>query len=335
MLHHYTVRRMPLEGLGVSLFFVLSGYFSTFSLLRLREKVVQGELTTAGALRLFYWRRWMRIVPVCLVVVSLAALAGVPFGREHFFSLAFFTSNFSMIREYEWFGRFSPLWSLAALEQIYLVWPLAVLCCPRRWITGFMLVCMAVAPVFLTWCHQTMQPGFVWFMVPLAWLDQIGAGALLAWCYLRGSAKHFVQITQPFALLCVVFMVLEECGWRPPFHAIGISSLSALLGAWVVAGAATGYSGWVAWFLENWLLIRMGQLSYGIFLLHNFTELLIPRWGWLGAALSSDWQFLILMPATVLLAMLMHHFIERPILQFSRREKGETQRQVAHGKNLH
>src|SRR5262245_44922164 len=107
--------------LGVSLFFVISGFLITTLLLRERDRF--GDIS----LRLFYARRSLRIFPlyytVLLAYVLLAWLfeSGSRFGQQFFHSLPAYmtyTSNWFVKMEDERV-IFYFAWSLAAEEQFY------------------------------------------------------------------------------------------------------------------------------------------------------------------------------------------------------------------------
>lgn len=118
---------------GVDVFFVLSGFLITLTLLR--------EHHRTGAIRLgtFYARRVKRLLPVLFLVLGLTLWAVLVFGdpatRERFVqqglaSLVYLT-NWEQILAgqayWEGFGGINPLvhmWSLAITEQFYLVWPI-------------------------------------------------------------------------------------------------------------------------------------------------------------------------------------------------------------------
>jgi peptidoglycan/LPS O-acetylase OafA/YrhL len=110
-------------GLGVDLFFVLSGFLITTLLL---ERA--GE-----PLRLFYVRRALRLMPalvVLLVVITAIAAVELDEGSEYLradaWVLAYLT-NWAQF--FGWFhaGLYSHLWTLAVEEQFYILFPLPFL----------------------------------------------------------------------------------------------------------------------------------------------------------------------------------------------------------------
>jgi len=81
-----------------------------------------------------------------------------------------------------------------------------------------------------------------------------------------------------------------------------------------VMAAPPRWGGVGSWIFQNRLLSHIGRMSYSIFLLHEFTELLIPKFPVVQAVLHSDYRIVILMPCTILLAHLSWKFIESPVL---------------------
>ena len=128
----------PLFGggfLGVTLFFVVSGYLITRLLLT--------EIETRGTLDLvgFWQRRIRRLLPAAYTVVVVCLAATMLFNPELLakvrgdgFAALGYASNWWMIFHdvsyFESFGLPSPLahlWTLAIEEQFYVVWPLVLL----------------------------------------------------------------------------------------------------------------------------------------------------------------------------------------------------------------
>ncbi len=183
---------MPFGWMGVWLFFVVSGFAVTTSL-------VAGESTGTSLLATikgFYIRRVLRIWPVyfgfiaCNVLVLLALgkfgpLADVPW-------LLSFTQNMRMILktytpENTW-GGFEHLWTLGIEQQFYLVFPLLLLLPGRRARGLFLASLLLVAPLIrLIVAEQAASHGwddlrtaFAVYAFGPAHFDAFAAGALIA-----------------------------------------------------------------------------------------------------------------------------------------------------------
>lgn len=102
---------------GVSLFFVISGYIITRLLLR--EEAATGRVRFGR----FYLRRAFRLLPACyayvLVVFALAAARVIPAAPVHDYLASVLYVRNLVGRGHET----SHLWSLSLEEQFYLFWP--------------------------------------------------------------------------------------------------------------------------------------------------------------------------------------------------------------------
>src|SRR5262249_50025078 len=114
-------------GVGVDIFFALSGFLITTILLN--------ELDTHGSIKLrhFYVRRFLRLVPCLWLTVTFFALYSWWMGRlgdtttetDTYASLLYIMN---WVRAYG-AGGDGPLghtWSLAIEEQFYLIWPILI-----------------------------------------------------------------------------------------------------------------------------------------------------------------------------------------------------------------
>ena len=115
--------------IGVSVFFVISGFLITSLLLK--------ELDATGtiAIKRFYVRRAFRIFPpfyFYLAVVFVLALVGIfPTPLRAFFFAATYTSDY-YLGPGSGSGVLQHLWSLSVEEQFYLLWPAALLLLGKR-----------------------------------------------------------------------------------------------------------------------------------------------------------------------------------------------------------
>ena len=121
--------------LGVDIFFVLSGYLITSSILP-----IEGNKLTVS-LRQFWIRRFRRLLPAAYVMIFTTFVWVMFFNKELLNTLRgdaissiFYSSNwwfiFHEVSYFDSFGSPSPLknlWSLAIEEQFYIIWPILLI----------------------------------------------------------------------------------------------------------------------------------------------------------------------------------------------------------------
>ncbi|HET9010483.1 MAG TPA: acyltransferase, partial [Gemmatimonadaceae bacterium] len=127
--HGYPIAGVPAD-LGVSAFFVLSGFLITRLLMR--EHEASGTIT----LREFYARRTLRIFPAyytfLLVSFVLDHLRGERWGTALGLSAVTYTVNYFNAIHHHPSTSIAHAWSLGVEEQFYLLWPLGFLLLARR-----------------------------------------------------------------------------------------------------------------------------------------------------------------------------------------------------------
>jgi peptidoglycan/LPS O-acetylase OafA/YrhL len=324
MLHHYINPPILLSGFGVTFLFVLSGYFSTNTLLKLRGTMESGRTGMGGAVKEFYLRRYLRIGPMYLIVLTLTALWNVEGARDSLPWNALFLANIQTVVTGEWNGRFSPMWSLSFLEQFYLIWPFVVLTLPRRRLVPALLFMTALGPAWRLLCYWQNLSAIDWTVFPLSSCDAVGCGALLAVARL-GMVGEKVLPRLVFTArwlgvpACLLLMVAKGIHQPPWYTEIVIPLVASLAFVWLAEKASRGFTGPAGAILNNETMAHIGRMSYSIFLIHTFTELLLPHIGVLGQIMDSNYRFLVLMPCTVLLANVAWRWIERPIQDLRRR----------------
>lgn len=323
MLHHYITGPFLFAGFGVVMFFLLSGYFGTNALLRLKTRLEARDVTPWQALELFYKRRYSRILPLHYLVLVVSAVLGVAYARKLFFWNACFLCNFQMLHTQEWSGRFSQLWSLGVLEQFYLVWPAAILFLPRRSLVPLSLAAMGLAILWRIVCSMAGFSSLAWTVVPFAGLDQLCAGALLSLCTLEVrpvARKCLLQVSRLAVVLFCVLMAGRALGVEAPCSAIYLPLVAALAFAWVVGEAREGFGGAPGKILSLPILSHCGRISFAAFLLHNLTELMLPRFPYMRHLMTTNYRFIVLVPFTFFFADVAWRFFENPLLNL--RESG-------------
>jgi peptidoglycan/LPS O-acetylase OafA/YrhL len=177
MLAHFEWPITTNADIGVTAFFVLSGYLITTILVRDRERTGRIRLAT------FYRRRIIRLGPALIGVLGFTALLGLGGRLPDEWPLAIGSSLLYVSNWVQAGGvAIHPLghtWTLAIEEQFYLVWPLLLLLVWRRavWVA---LVVIAVAFV-----ARLMTSGYVEYFSTITRVDAILIGCLVAFAQPR------------------------------------------------------------------------------------------------------------------------------------------------------
>ena len=294
---------------GVDLFFVLSGYLITTLLLHEERRFGRFHL---GA---FWARRALRILPAYYALIAGAiVLNQMPLRTA--LSYLTFTTNLPIFTS----SPSAPgpinvgvLWSIQIEEQFYLVWPLLLLVVPRRarWLLALSPILVSLAA--RAWLVSHGASLHVW-----GWrLDALGVGAAMALIPLGAAPAMVRRIGALAPVVAIVGAGLTSqalvvgdpglhlrSGWLPV--AIWMPSLVAL-----VCGAAIWASAGVAWL--TWRpLVRLGRISYGLYLIHCTVISWFDDLWWLAYVVLS-------FVGSVLVAELSYRLIESPFLRLKRR----------------
>lgn len=336
LVQHYLdvplVRRLGPGGLGVWLFFVLSGFLITRILLDLRDALDAGHTRLGHALKAFYARRFLRIVPLYYAVLLVTAALDVPPVRRTFAWHAAYLSNLYFARRGAWDGPVTPFWSLSIEEQFYLAWPLVVLAAPRAWLARIVVATLALTP-FLRLFYLHNFGRFAVGLLPLGCADQLVWGALLALCWhdparldaLRVRVRRVgITLGAPFVLLYPLLGPARGGSPGDAFATMLHLTLAAVAAFALVDAAARGVGGLTGRVLASSPLRYVGRISYGIYVQHTFVRTLLLGVGavpglaaagaWLRETSRHELRWAPFATATVLLtATVSWYAFERPL----------------------
>lgn len=270
-------------GSGVHLFFVLSGFLITGNLLDAWSP--DDVFASRGqALKNFYARRFLRIFPLYYAALAGAWLLDLPAVRETMDVTLTYLTNFHLFFRNDWHGAIGHLWSLAVEEQFYLVWPVLVLFLPRRFLPMTILAMVLFAPVFrvdVALIARSHHPNLI-SVLPASCGDTLGLGALLA-CLLRHPQGELTAYRLARWLLgagLVGFTVVWLCRWasiQPRLMDTLYTSFLSLIFGWLVLRCTRPEAGWFDRMLSARWLRYVGQISYGIYVLHFFAPAIVDR----------------------------------------------------------
>lgn len=257
-------------GIGLRMFFVLSGFLITALLLAARTRAEESGGPLRHEAARFYKRRALRLLPVFYLTLFLAAAANVPQVRDAFFWHLFYASNIYSAKAGYWTGPASHFWSLAVEEQFYFLWAWVILFVPRRRLAA---VTIGVFLLGVAWRFGAGWAGLNQIqrgaLLP-GCFDSLGAGSLLAiWNAEGASGERYVTFCRNAGL--AGFLIPTLAGLFIPFPAAVISAPSlSLVFVWIIARAAAGFRGALGSIFSLPPLIFTGRVSYGMYVYHNF-----------------------------------------------------------------
>jgi peptidoglycan/LPS O-acetylase OafA/YrhL len=310
---HTSAGRFPLGGMiGVTLFFVLSGYLITDLLLR--------EQATTGRIRflIFYWHRALRLLPALLVVLLFTPVA-LWILRDPRLGADLIPASLSALLYVSDFVRASGdamvvlghTWSLAVEEQFYFIWPALLILVILRWVpkkVAFWIL-LGLAIVLAAW--RVVAAASFGFDRTYFSLDTNAFGLVFGACLaLRPSsipANAATALTIASVTGLFVFAVLPSDMGPTYYMALTYGApVAALLALLAIIGALTGSKPFTVA-----PLVFFGRISYGLYLWHEVILLSQPD----GGAIEGVWRVVAALVA-VALAVASWVFVERPASRY-------------------
>ncbi|GGE36760.1 acyltransferase [Pullulanibacillus camelliae] len=330
--YHLHFSFMPGGFLGVTVFFVLSGYLITDLLFF--EWDSQGRIN----LRAFWMRRVKRLLPAMLLVMSVVLIwVSISHQNELFESKGLvlatllYVSNwwlvFHKVSYFDQFGLSNPLghfWSLGIEEQFYLLWPFFLII-GLRWVRrrSVLLALMGLGVAFsalmmVLLYQEGHDPSRVYYGTDTrAFSLLLGAGVAVILpshkviAHRALKAKRWLNYIATGAFLALLSMMGIWNAYSSYLYHGGMLFISVLTA--LVIGALVYPKSWMSTLLSFPLLRWIGKRSYGIYLWHYPIIVLTSpvvntggiNWG----------RSLLQVAACFLIADLSWRFVEKPILQ--------------------
>lgn len=318
-------------GIGVTIFFFLSGYLIT-SLLR-KEHVRNGEISLAH----FYRRRACRILPPLYCVLILTTLLdrfGIP-SRElntgGLLSVLFYYFNYGVLL----FGRstihvangMGVVWSLMVEEHFYILFPVLYVAMLRKRLSArsqsllLTLTCLAVLVwrvILVFGVHIDLNAREVWtYSATDARFDSILWGCILAiyanpWCGDEVTVlnRYKAQLAMAGAGLLLLTFLVREPHFRETIR-YSLQGIALLPLFYYLIASPTS---WTSRILECAPLHWLGMASYTMYLVHYFTLDVFERY----LPLHPIMGMLLAFAACGIFSEGIRRFVEIPFRRFGR-----------------
>ena len=326
--------------LGVTVFFVLSGFLITGLLLR--EQDQSGEIQLGR----FYARRLFRLYPALILLVTLSVLATLVYLKDWSgtylsspVALVYLSNVTAAFRDHG--GLYQHTWSLSVEEQFYLLWPLALLGVARsstpdarRRLARFTLISAvlsylgALASYFAG--HYTLSR-----------LTPLSASGLLVGCALAlhlntASGPTLARVAAqcrrlaPFAAVILVGLLAAAAPSGPPSLRRDIvyagAGPAAVLATAVLVGHFTTGDSRLLRALEVRPLRAVGRVSYGMYLFHSLLWATLLHYA---PDTYPGTVFLVTAVVAFAVARVSYRFVELPALRWRDRVASVERRVIA------
>ncbi|AKI03379.1 putative acyltransferase (plasmid) [Hoeflea sp. IMCC20628] len=272
--YHFFPVGAPNGGLGVDVFFVISGFVITASLYYRRDRSLSNFLIE------FFKRRVKRLMPALLVMIAVTGVAislmdpvpeqSINTGIAAALGLS---NNYLYIIAQDYFGPTSALnpfthtWSLGAEEQFYLLFPFLFWIGWKLggWLGASLLLISLALSSFAGWLLIQGDNPLAAFYIVVFRFWQIAFGALVFLAQLRfapgrlNAATFALKTVSVLALVALLFMPLE------------IDRQIAAMVCIIATGAALygiGESTRAFRVLQTGVTPYLGKISYSLYLWH-------------------------------------------------------------------
>ncbi|MEY4875688.1 MAG: hypothetical protein RL708_837 [Bacteroidota bacterium] len=336
-LPHYLDYPINSKGLwAVSFFFVLSGFLITYLLLAEQKK------TSTINIKDFYLRRVFRIWPLYFFVIifglffywKLAPILGFEAPTHYSLPLAigcylFFLANL-MNSLFDVGGIIHVTWSIAVEEQFYLFWAPMV----KRLKNNLMPIIISISLFFLVVNILNTLNVFhlserVQVFIRTLQFHYMGIGAALAWLLFNKKEWLMNQIvftSKPLQFILTSLILLFFLGYtKSTIGEIILPLPIGLLLGWLILNLGVNQNSIFS--LDNKILNHLGDVSYGIYMLHVplvyavslvFKKLLH---GFSQSHFYLPLYYIVLFLAIIIAASVSYKFIEQPILSIHKKLK--------------
>jgi peptidoglycan/LPS O-acetylase OafA/YrhL len=328
IIFHLKATLLPGGFSGVDIFFVISGYVVSSSLVKYQKQDLWNFLLG------FYARRLVRIYPallVCLFTASLFHTLLVPSSwlsttsNKTAMTAFFGLSNFALI----WFsdGYFSPrvdfntfthTWSLAVEEQFYLIFPFIFFIWfkgrdKQGWVktlSNSLLGGFLVASLIFSWYQTNHQPDHAFYLLPSRFWE-LACGALLFRMHHQGqgiikSAK-LINLSTTIGLVIILwgFIFCDPKSFPFPWAILPVVGTIFLMIS-AKSGVSRGCT--LNRLIENNIIVFIGKISYSLYLWH-WPVFAIFRWT---LGLDDYSSTFLAIALTIILSVASYYFIECP-----------------------
>lgn len=313
--------------IGVSTFFVLSGFLVTWLLVK--EYSDDDSISLKG----FYYRRTLRIFPAyfgfLFLIFLVETLQDFDKIKEFIVPSVFYYYNYYYPVTGNGHPALGHLWSLCVEEQFYILWPLLFMVFARKGYGSVLMLLVSIVLASLIWRlygYYELNLGPRWLYRAFdSRFDNLAIGCFFAIVLSndghRASLWRFVSQAKYFPIYFVTLILSRILGIYAEAYSytFGFTVEAILIGLLMVQCMVFYERKYFKW-LNSRLLVFIGTISYPMYLYHEFAAGISDA---LGGRLASQFgldigPYLVAIlgfALTIAMAFFSYKFIETPFLR--------------------
>lgn len=307
-------------GIGVDVFFLLSGFLITYILLEERKKF--GKI----AIGKFMMRRTLRIWPLYYFLIAISPFlvdwVASP-NPPHYLANALFVGNFETIISETWSFPFAHFWSICVEEHFYLVWPFIIAFIPTKRMLPTFVGLILLSVLFRVHAASTMDtPWHTIYLHSLSRMDVLIIGAIGAFFYSKKRFEfHLPKYLRITLLLVLIFAFCLES--RVMWNSIFLAGFKKFFYTGIIAVLLLDYNlnpNFKHLLPRGSFIHYLGKVSYGIYMYSNMLLLIIIKKIMWPLEIKNAWVFFgICIVLSLLIPIISYELFEKHILKLNKR----------------
>lgn len=317
MLFHAKIPFFTGGYIGVDIFFVLSGFLISSSLIK--EFKMKNNIN----LKYFYIKRIRRLFPalflflVVYIIISYITLNSEEANKNFIDSIIalFYITNWVQAFEIRSMGLIKHTWSLSIEEQFYLIWPITIYILLKNTRINYILGVIFLLSL-LSWGHRALLVIFEDFSLMRSYsgldtrFDALMVGCMLSILFnyfyenLKRIYNFFIQLMTIISILYLAYIVGRMSWLSVQMFTLHFYT-TAICSAFIIYSILINDKSIICFIFKNNILVKIGKISYGLYLWHY------PIFYILRSENSPLFVFLFGGSLSLVLALLSYNFIEK------------------------
>jgi peptidoglycan/LPS O-acetylase OafA/YrhL len=331
---HLGFDRIIPGGLGVNIFFFISGLLITNLLL------VEFEKKRKINLKNFFIRRILRLYPPLLVMILIVCLVPVLnknltvkelFAAIFYFENYFFINNFYEISNHVMQNKFRIIWSLSIEEHFYLVYPFIFALVVKRKTaliaaTSVIILIALFSRIYIAYIYGANAYSDAYtYSATLCRADSIMFGCLSSVLIYFDPKKLYVKFASLIPVFLFAFVILfHSLIYRNEFYRQTFRYSLQSIAIMLIIPAILYSSRYIGLnkILSSKPLVFIGKLSYSLYLFHPLTYILVATY--VTHKVRSPLYCVAGLAGAFTLALLSFYLVEKPIMSLRRKFGSEA-----------